>query len=173
VVKRITTICETQIDSKQPGSFNQAAMDFGAMQCVPRNPNCDECPFQSSCYAYKNNLVDILPVKKKKSELKHRYFHYTVYLSDNQTIIEKRTGSDIWRNMYQFPLLETDSEKSTGKPVYSTRETLSHQLIHAEFYVKNVKKLPKLAENQLIIDFDDIEKYPMPKIMTEFLNYEM
>ena len=117
VVKRITTICETQIDSKQPGIFNQAAMDFGAMQCVPRNPNCDECPFQSSCYAYQNHLVDILPVKKKKSELKHRYFHYSVYLSDNQTIIEKRTGSDIWRNMYQFPLRETDSEKSTRKPV--------------------------------------------------------
>lgn len=171
VVKRITEICEKEIDPKQPGSFNQAAMDFGAMQCVPRNPNCDECPFQSSCYAYKNNLVDILPVKKKKSELKHRYFHYTVYLSDDQTIIEKRTGSDIWRNMYQFPLLETDSEKSTGKPVYSTREILSHQLIHAAFYVKNVKKLPKLAENQLIINFDDIEKYPMPKIMTEFLGY--
>jgi A/G-specific adenine glycosylase len=171
VVKRITTICETQIDSEQPGIFNQAAMDFGAMQCVPRNPNCDECPFQSNCYAYQNHLVDILPVKKKKSELKHRYFHYTVYLSDNQTIIEKRTGSDIWRNMYQFPLRETASEKSTGKPVYSTRETLSHQLIHAAFYVKTVKKLPKPSENQLIIDFGDIEKYPMPKIMTEFLGY--
>ena len=171
VVKRITEICETQMDSTQPGVFNQAAMDFGAMQCVPRNPNCDDCPFQSDCYAYKNNLVDILPVKKKKSELKHRYFHYTVYLSDNQTIIEKRTGSDIWRNMYQFPLLETGSEKSKGKPVYSTRETLSHQLIHASFYVKNVKKLPKLSENQLIIDFDDMEKYPMPKLMTEFLGF--
>ena len=169
VVKRITEICETQIDAKQPGIFNQAAMDFGAMQCVPRYPKCDECPFLSSCYAYLNNLVDTLPVKKKKSELKHRYFHYTVYLSDNKTIIEKRTGSDIWRNMYQFPLSEFDSEKSTGKSIFSTRETLSHQLIHASFYVKTVKKLPKSTENQIIIDFDDIEKYPMPKIMTVFL----
>ena len=64
VVKRITEICETQMDSTQPGVFNQAAMDFGAMQCVPRNPNCEECPFQSDCYACQNNLVDILPVKK-------------------------------------------------------------------------------------------------------------
>ena len=169
VVKRITEICETQIDHKHPGIFNQAAMDFGAMQCVPHNPKCNECPFQSDCYAFKNNLTDILPIKKKKAELKHRYFHYTVYLSDNQTIIEKRTGSDIWKNMYQFPLTENDSETSTGKPFFSTRETLSHQIIHAAFYVKNVKKLPKISEDQLIINFDDIEKYPMPKIMTMFI----
>lgn len=171
VVKKITAICETEIDSNRPGVFNQAAMDFGAIQCVPRNPNCDECPFQSSCYAYNNHLVDILPVKKKKAESKHRYFHYTVYLSDNQTIIEKRTESDIWRNMYQFPLTETDSEEYADKPLFSIREVLSHQIIHAAFYVKTVKKLPKLSQNQLVIPFDDMEKYPMPKIMTEFLNY--
>ena len=169
VVKKITTICETQIDSKQPGIFNQAAMDFGAMHCTPKNPQCEECPFHSECYAYKNNLTDILPIKKKKAEQKHRYFHYTVYLSDNNTIIEKRSGRDIWKNMYQFPLTETGSNDFAGTPVFSTRETLSHQIIHAHFYVQNVKKLPKPSENQTIIDFDDIDKYPMPKIMTMFL----
>lgn len=171
VLKRITAICETEIDPAQPGVFNQAAMDFGAMQCVPRNPKCDECPFQSNCYAFKNNLTDTLPIKKKKGESKHRFFHFTIYLSDNQTIIEKRTSSDIWKNMYQFPLTETDSEKWSEKPVFVTREVLSHQIIHAAYYVKNVKKLPKTAENQSVIDFDEIEKLPMPKIMTLFLKH--
>ena len=171
VLKRITAICETEIDPAQPGVFNQAAMDFGAMQCVPRNPKCNECPFQSNCYAFKNNLTDTLPIKKKKGESKHRFFHFTIYLSDNQTIIEKRTGSDIWKNMYQFPLTETDSEKWPEKPVFVTREVLSHQIIHAAYYVKNVKKLPKTAENQSVIDFDEIEKLPMPKIMTLFLKH--
>ena len=169
VIKKITTICETQIDPKQPGIFNQAAMDFGAQQCLPRNPKCDECPFQSNCYAYKNNLIDIIPIKKKKAELKHRYFYYTVYLFNNQTIIEKRTNSDIWRNMYQFPLTEKKTEIFTRKPAFSTHETLSHQIIHATFSVKKVKKIPKLSENQLIVNFDDINNYPIPKIMTEFL----
>ena len=171
VLKRITAICETEIDPDQPGVFNQAAMDFGAMQCVPRNPKCNECPFQSSCYAFKNNLTDTLPIKKKKGESKHRFFHFTIYLADNQTIIEKRTSSDIWKNMYQFPLTETDSEKWPEKPVFVTREVLSHQIIHAAYYVKNVKKLPKTAENQSVIDFDEIEKLPMPKIMTLFLKH--
>ena len=171
VLKRITAICETEIDPAQPGVFNQAAMDFGAMQCVPRNPKCDGCPFQSNCYAFKNNLTDTLPIKKKKGESKHRFFHFTIYLSDNQTIIEKRTSSDIWKNMYQFPLTETDSEKWPEKPVFATREEFSHQIIHAAYYVKNVKKLPKTAENQSVIDFDEIEKLPMPKIMTLFLKH--
>lgn len=169
VIKQITEICEAQIDRRQPGLFNQAAMDFGATHCTPRNPLCSECPFKSECYALRNNLVDILPIKKKKAELKHRYFHYTMYFSDNQTIIEKRTGMDIWRNMYQFPLVETDGESTLEKPFFATREVLSHQVIHAEFFVRNVEKLPELSQNQQIIAFDDIVNYPMPKVMTEFL----
>ena len=169
VVKRITDICNEQIDRDRPGIFNQAAMDFGAMHCTPKNPQCEECPFQSNCYALKNNLVDILPIKKKKAESKHRYFHYTVYLSGNKTIIEKRTANDIWKNMYQFPLTETNSDEFADTPVFSAREILSHQIIHAHFYVKNVKRLPKPSGNQTVIRFDDIEKYPMPKIMTMFI----
>ena len=169
VVKRITDICNEQIDRDRPGIFNQAAMDFGAMHCTPKNPQCEECPFQSDCYALRNNLVDILPIKKKKAESKHRYFHYTVYLSGNKTIIEKRTANDIWKNMYQFPLTETNSDEFADTPVFSAREILSHQIIHAHFYVKNVKRLPKPSGNQTVIYFDDIEKYPMPKIMTMFI----
>ena len=169
VVKRITEICETQIDRRQPGLFNQAAMDFGATHCTPRNPLCSECPFKSECYALSNNLVDILPIKKKKAELKHRFFHYTMYLSDNRTIIEKRTGMDIWRNMYQFPLIETDGVYSSERSFFSTCEVLSHQVIHAEFFVREVENLPEPLQNQQIVVFDDIVNYPMPKVMTEFL----
>jgi A/G-specific adenine glycosylase len=169
VVKEITTICEKHIDPKRPGIFNQAAMDFGAMQCTPKNPQCGECPFLQECYALHHQLTDILPVKKKKSEQKHRYFHYSVYLCDNQTIIEKRTNADIWKNMYQFPLIESDSDDNQDTTTYQIREVLSHQIIHANFHIKTVNKLPKTADKQMKIRFEDIHQYPMPKIMTEFL----
>ena len=112
----------------------------------------------------------VLPMKKKKAELKHRYFHYTIYLSDNQTIVEQRTGSDIWKNMYQFPLQETAGEDSSfGEPTVRLREVLTHQIIHADFYVISVEKFPKTSDNQMVVNFSDLSKYPMPKIMTEFL----
>ena len=171
VVKQITNICETHIDRKRPGVFNQAAMDFGAMQCTPKNPQCGECPFMQECYALHHQLTDILPIKKKKSEQRHRHFHYSVYLSDNHTIIEKRTGSDIWKNMYQFPLIETDSDDSQDTPAHQIREVLSHQIIHAYFHIQTIKKLPQTTDKQIIIRFDDIHKYPMPKIMTEYLKH--
>lgn len=170
VVKQITDICEAEIDQQRPDIFNQAAMDFGAMHCTPRNPLCSECPFESRCYALKNQLTEILPVKKKKSEQKHRYFQYTVYIFDNQTIIEKRASSDIWKNMFQFPLVETEAEPDFGKPAVSLREVLTHQIIHANFYIKEEHPL-QIKENQIIIDFKDIHCYPMPKIMTEFLKH--
>ncbi len=144
-------------------------MDFGATQCTPRNPQCKECPFNTTCYALNNQLTDTLPIKLKKTELKHRYFHFTVYLSDNKTIIEKRTGTDIWRNLYQFPLVETNSDTHDNTASYQIREVLSHQIIHANFYLKTVKKLPQITANQMIINFEDIYHHPMPKIMTEFL----
>lgn len=170
VVKQITKICETYINRKKPGIFNQAAMDFGAMHCTPKSPKCDECPFATTCYALKNQLVEVLPVKKKKAEQRHRYFHYTVYISDNQTIIERRIGSDIWKNMYQFPLVETVGEdNSFGEPNVRLREVLSHQIIHADFHVKPVEKFPKTSDNQTVVSFSALSKYPMPKIMTEFL----
>lgn len=172
VVKRITEICEMHIDRNNPGIFNQAAMDFGATHCTPKNPKCSECPFATNCYALKNQLTEVLPVKKKKTEQRHRFFHYTVYISDNQTIIERRTGSDIWKNMYQFPLVETAGEDNPfGEPTVRLREVLSHQIIHADFYVKSVAKFPKASDNQKVVDFSTLAKYPMPKIMTEFLRF--
>ena len=108
--------------------------------------------------------------KEKKVEQRHRYFHYSVYIADNQTIIEQRTGSDIWKNMYQFPLVETDEENNSfGEPTIRFREVLTHQIIHADFHVKSVAKFPKTSDNQIVVNFSDITKYPMPKIMTEFL----
>lgn len=109
-------------------------------------------------------------MKKKKTEQRHRYFHYTVYISDDQTIIERRIGSDIWKNMYQFPLVETAGEDSSfGEPTVRLREVLTHQIIHADFYVMSVEKFPKTSDNQMVVHLSALAEYPMPKIMTEFL----
>ena len=90
-----------------PAQFNQAIMEFGALQCVPKSPNCIICPFNESCAALMKNKVDKLPVKNKKIKVTNRFLNYLIYNdSKNNTIIQKRTEKGIWQNLYEFPLLE-------------------------------------------------------------------
>jgi len=109
--KEFKLLAQQLIDKNHPAEFNQAIMEFGAVQCKPQNPNCNICPFQDSCEALKNNQISELPVKIKAAKAKKKYFNFLVLLSeDNKTILEKRHGKGIWQNLYQFPLIETDKE---------------------------------------------------------------
>ena len=95
------------MDLDNPGEFNQAMMEFGALQCKPKNPACLECPFKDNCIAYKNQKIHLFPVKKRNKKLKNRYLNYFVIQDKNQKIIlEKRKEKDIWENLFQFPLIE-------------------------------------------------------------------
>lgn len=168
--KEITRIARQEMADADPALFNQAMMDFGATQCTPANPACEECPLQKSCYAFQNSVTHLLPVKVQKIQKRQRYFQLTMHLADNRTILEKRVGNDIWRNMYQFPL--TESEVPTPPQehhVATIHETLTHQQIQADFYVKPCKRLPKLSAHQEMVSIEQLSQYPMPKIMTLFI----
>ena len=178
--KQITEICAKHIPTDDPGTFNQACMEFGAIWCTPKNPKCEDCPFRSSCYALKHGLTETLPLKSKSRAKQDRFFHYTFYLYDNKTILEKRTGQDIWRNLYQLPLRESSEPIHGGQKtkknddstkILELKETLSHQIIYAFFYLKKLKKKPELAENQILVPLDQLHNYPMPKIMTQFFDH--
>lgn len=166
--KKITTFCEQFLDKQQPGTFNQACMEFGAIWCTPRNPKCENCPFSADCYALKHQMVEQLPIKTNKIVKRERFFNFTFYIYNNSTIIEKRTGNDIWRNLYQFPLNESSEATFSGELVFETKELLTHQIVHAKFYIKKVEELPICTKNQTIVDINDLKVYPMPKIMTLF-----
>lgn len=164
----ITEICKHLIDMDKPGIFNEAAMEFGAIHCTPNNPNCESCPFQATCFALTHNSVNILPVKSNHLIKKERYFHFFIYLFNNQTIIEKRTEKDIWRNLYQFPLIEREGKiLPYRKPNLTLKEVLTHQVIYAAFYIiDNANTLPQ-NDSQLIVNISELNNYPMPKIMLQ------
>ncbi|MGW9684267.1 A/G-specific adenine glycosylase [Flagellimonas sp. 2504JD1-5] len=89
--------------------YNQGIMEFGSIQCAPKNPNCGHCPLNLSCAALQKNKVTDLPVKINKTKIKDRYFNYMVFLDvEGNTLLEKRMGKGIWQNLYQFPLLESE-----------------------------------------------------------------
>lgn len=185
--KEFKALAAELIDEENPAIYNQAIMDFGALQCKPQNPLCETCPLSNSCLALKNNKISLLPVKLKKAKIKKRYFNYLVFLSEeNETILEQRLGKGIWEGLYQFPLLESKSLIDTEVLVTDSHyfsvgadhqqkislynETpivhkLSHQHIYTRFWIVEKGEL-----NGDTIPLSKIEEYPVPVLIANFIN---
>ena len=177
------------ISKENPALFNQAIMEFGAMQCVPKNPNCDICIFNTSCLALQKKKVSQLPIKSKKLKVTNRYFNYIVFLDGSQkTIIQKRSDKGIWHNLYEFPLIETQKEESfdaisnqiqdliyNDNKIVSVREwnpkSIIHKLSHQHLYIKfQIVNLRGSISNG--IDFDKLQTYPFPIVIFNFIEKE-
>ena len=169
-----------------PGVFNQAIMEFGALQCVPKSPNCGICVFNTSCAALQKKKVDQLPVKSKKLKVRNRFFNYLVVSDDNEnTIIQKRIAKGIWHNLYEFPLIETErvedfdcisnliqSDFFKGNEIVgiseSNPETIIHKLSHQHLYIKFWKvKVNGTIKNA--INSDTLKTFPFPIVIHNFI----
>lgn len=184
--KEFASLAQALIDPLRPGDYNQAVMDFGATQCVPANPNCMDCPLQEECVAFKNKVVDQLPKKEKKIKKQKRFFQFLVVEKAGKVLFEKRGANDIWKGLYQFPLIETKREYdeptffsddadaqwtnvAEAKPIMRLKQTLTHQQINACFWlVKLHEKAPPMkCYDEIIIQ--NIHKFAVPKIIDLFL----
>lgn len=172
----------------QPGVYNQALMDFGAVICKPVNPLCGQCFFQKHCYAYQKGAINKLPRKEKKVKISKRWFSYIVPECRGRVYIRLRTGEDIWKNLYEFVLIETLSQSTvetvlnkacemsflkegafairTVSPVY--KQLLSHQVVSARFIHVKLNK-PALIPGYKAISMRQLSLYAFPKIIKEFL----
>ena len=184
-IKEFKILAQTLLDTKQPGTYNQALMDFGALHCKPQNPLCETCPFANSCVAFEKNLTKELPVKEKKIKVRNRYFNFLVIKTANdKTILSERKGKGIWQGLYQFPLIESDkiidkddliaSEEfiklfpdETTISLFNKKEIvhkLSHQHLYTQFWIVETETLPKAT-----INWTEIKKYPVPVLIANFL----
>jgi A/G-specific adenine glycosylase len=178
-----------------PALFNQAIMEFGALQCVPKSPNCSICVFNESCAALQKNKVDQLPVKSKKLKVKNRYFNYLVVADDNEnTIIQKRTTKGIWHNLYEFPLIETEKVENfefiaqqiksgffkENNPSFSelakqidslseiNTQSIIHKLSHQHLHIKFWKvKVNGTIKNA--INLKTMKTFPFPIVIHNFI----
>jgi len=188
--KKFAALAKELIKDTEPALHNQALMEFGALQCVPKNPACPKCPLIEKCYAYANRKVNQLPVKQNKIKQRERFFNYLVIEDSEHLLIRKRTGNDIWRNLYEFPYIETESETGidevlNGIDFLSIRpanrdltvhkitdwEThiLSHQKIRYRFIlIKTVIEFIS-ADNIMRVNKEDIFNFAVPRLLETFL----
>ena len=188
--KEFAALALALMPAKDPASFNQAIMEFGALQCVPKNPNCSVCVFNSSCAALQKGKVSDLPVKSKKIKVRNRYFNYIVVADvDDNIVINKRTAKGIWHNLYEFPLIETDKEEDfdtisnritkehfTASDVISVEEcnsnSILHKLSHQHLYIKFWKVKLSVAIDGAI-RAAELKTYPFPIVIHNFIEKEI
>jgi A/G-specific adenine glycosylase len=179
-------LAQELLPNDEPALFNQAIMEFGALQCVPKNPNCEICIFSSSCSALQHKKVNQLPVKLKKTKVTDKFFNYLIMKDINfNYIVQKREGTGIWEHLYEFPLVETDALLSTEdflktlhemkffnkKPVeifvlneHIIRHKLSHQNLFIRFYQLNFDAQLKGSQS-----LSEIQKLPFPIVIHNFM----
>ncbi|WP_266203180.1 A/G-specific adenine glycosylase [Pontibacter kalidii] len=177
----------------EPDTYNQAIMEFGAIQCTPVMPDCLFCPLQQSCFAFNHGMVQELPVKSKAKAARPRFFHYIVFELDGAFYLRKRLGGDIWQGLYDFYLYESDNKElameqllqelqEAGVPVQEAqvqppakdyKHILSHQKITARFYRIKLKAPLKdevITETRLApYTVEKIEALPKPVLISSYL----
>lgn len=183
--KEFKELAKTLIDKEQPGAYNQAMMDFGAVHCKPQKPLCKQCNLNDNCIAFKKEKVSNLPVKLKKAKIKNRFFNYLfVVTKDKKTILTQRTKKGIWQGLYEFPLIETPNKINKQQLINSKEfkklfvcktevylfnskdivHKLSHQHLHTKFWVVNTSSIATE-----LISIEQIYKLPVPVLIERFL----
>ncbi|MGL5318927.1 MAG: NUDIX domain-containing protein, partial [Bacteroidales bacterium] len=184
-IKLFQEIASEMLDQKRPDLFNQAMMEFGAMQCIPKSPDCSICPLNDKCVALAKNRIDQLPVKQGKTKIRPRYFHFFDTETDQMIWLEQRQGEDIWKGLFQLHLIESDSEEMPARKEISEKlgtvdsivlsksykHILSHQHLYCRFY--KVKMAETLAPFPILsIPREELEQYAIPRIIEKYFEEE-
>jgi A/G-specific adenine glycosylase len=187
--KHFFSLANKLMDERRPDQFNQALMEFGALQCLPRNPKCSGCIFSKSCQAYQKNMQHVLPVKSRKLKITTRYFYYFIIRSKRKILMRHRIEKDIWQGLNDFYLIETRRRQKPEtlmrkdglltaavlldeSPVY--RHVLTHQKLMVRFITVQspvTKKLENIVHKLGMKWFTkkQVEEIPKPILIERFL----
>ncbi|MFZ9504609.1 MAG: A/G-specific adenine glycosylase [Cyclobacteriaceae bacterium] len=187
--KKAATLMSIVVREKiSPGEYNQALMEFGALQCVPRQPDCDSCPLAKFCTARAQGLQGDLPVKLQLIKKRDRHLNYLILEYSGKIWMKKREAGDVWQGLFDFFLLETPTlgnaavlkkkftsligDFSDFRHLYSTKHLLSHQRLHAQFYYCSLKRRPpqNFLVNGTFVTIRQANQLPKPIIIERVLS---
>jgi A/G-specific adenine glycosylase len=189
--KTFSVLAKELIKGTDPAMHNQAVMEFGALQCKPKNPDCSICPISNKCFALANAKINSLPAKQNKTKQRDRYFSYILLEDPNYIYLRKRHGNDIWKNLYELPFIEranqteiddilhsADFEKDISSDTLASVNSiskwkihiLSHQRIHFRFIEVKLAGDFKYAANIIKVSKEDIFNFAVPRLLETFLD---
>ncbi|MFM6975867.1 MAG: A/G-specific adenine glycosylase [Sphingobacteriaceae bacterium] len=186
--KIFTELANELLTPAKAGLYNQAVMEFGAMQCKPKNPPCETCPLQPNCFAYKNDQIAQLPKKNKNLKIRERYFNYVVLEHNGSMLMHQRNKNDIWQNLFEFPLFETSELVSPAEIIQSEtfikyfgrevrlksvngpiKHILTHQRLWAQFIQIEMPSYQNLNPEWKMVSQEELKNLAQPKLIFDFI----
>ncbi len=190
IFKDVREKSKSFITDSDPGTYNQAVMEFGALFCKPKNPQCETCIFKDECYAFKNNRVEKLPLPKTDKPKRDRWMNYLVVVTPQGLLMQQRGIKDIWANLWEFPLLESDRLITVDEAIQwidderllpdgteivkfekDFQHILTHQRIFARFFIARTKQEVVLQDSvhRRVIHKDLIQELPVSRLIDKFI----
>jgi len=166
-------LAQSLLPQGQAAAFNQAMMDFGAMQCTPRSPRCSDCPLAETCDALQTHRVDVLPVKLKATKVRQRRLQYVYIRCQGYTAIHRRPSGDIWQGLYE-PLLVEDAPLPPFEGRWTllrqgVKHVLTHRILLADFWLLEVEERPLLPPGYQWVAEADLDRYAVPRLVEKLL----
>ncbi len=162
--REFTQLAQSLLPPQQASAFNQAMMDFGAIQCTPTSPRCEQCPLAESCVALREGHINVLPAKLKTLKVKERQLTYIYIRYNGQTAIHRRPAGDIWQGLYEPWLTEQVPEGATLLR-QGVKHVLTHRILYADFWLWEPAKEPPLPASYFWIREEEIANYGVPRLI--------
>ena len=170
--KEFTQLAQSLLPPQEASAFNQAMMDFGAIQCTPVSPRCEQCPLAESCVAFREGRIDVLPVKQKTLKVKERQLTYIYIRCNGYTALHRRPAGDIWQGLYE-PWLTDQVPQGAVLQRQRVKHVLTHRILYADFWLWETEERPQLPDDYFWIKEEEVGNYGVPRlieILLESLN---
>lgn len=187
--KEFKDFAEQLQPSDRAADFNQALIEFGALQCRPSSPECGICVFKSGCYAYVNNAQAELPVKLKKTKVRTRHLNYVVFENGGKLALKERKAGDVWQGLHDFFLIESVAEVTDPEVILESVKAivgnvkirllpavgpflhiLSHQRLVARFWRIELDDAFLGGDFLEFFSREEIDALPKPVLISNYLN---
>ena len=169
--KTFAALAQELLPEGEASEYNQAIMDFGALQCTPASPNCAVCPLMESCEAFRTNRVQELPVKLKTLKVRERHLIYVYVRCNGHTAIHRRGPGDIWQGLWEPWLV--DSEAAVPSAAILLRQhvkhVLTHRVLYADFYLLEVNERLSLPDDYIWIKESELDDYAKPRLIENLI----
>ena len=171
--KLFAALAQELLPPNEAAAYNQAIMDFGAVQCTPQSPKCMECMLAESCEALRSGRVNELPVKLKTLKVTERHLIYIYIRCQGQTAIRRRGPGDIWQGLWEPMLVDAESAVPPTASLLrqNVKHVLTHRVLYAHFYLLETDKRPKLPSDYIWIAESALDNYALPRLIEVLLSF--